>query len=73
MTDEIIIPAVVRFDCRKVAPKHEIIREAGDMDNLTSIEKRDSINPNLPMLYIAFSVAWVDVKFAEILFVILCI
>lgn len=43
------------------------------MTPLPRIEKRDSINPNLPMLYIAFSVAWVDVKFAEILFVILCI
>jgi len=49
----------------------EIIRDAGDMTPLPRIEKRDSINPNLPMLYIAFSVAWVDVKFAEILFVIL--
>ena len=48
----------------------EIIRDAGDMTPLPRIEKRDSIDPNLPMLYIAFSVAWVDVKFAEILIVL---
>ena len=51
----------------------EIIRDAGAMTPLQRIEKRDSINPNLPMLYIAFSVAWGDFNFAEILIVILCI
>ena len=48
----------------------EMTRDAGDMTPLPRIEKRDSINPNLPILSIAFSVAWVDVQLAEILFAI---